>query len=152
VPCFGSTLIALSALSASDESGEKVVRNLADVANDVMAMRSPAGRAWTNARAAATAWARGLPFIDCDRSIASTVDVPLARFVAAMPTTACPFSVTTGGVFETRDVTTVARMVGYELASTPRTCTAAAAAAGSARRVSANPAAASRIFVTRRLP
>src|SRR5690242_10206511 len=116
--------MALRALKASEESGEKLVRSCADVANEVTAMRSPAGRAWTNARAAATACASGLPFIDCDRSIARTVDVPSARVAAVTPTTACPFSVTTGGVLDTFDITIVARTVGKELASTLRTSVA----------------------------
>ena len=62
------------------------------------ATRSSDGLAATKARAAATASASGLPFIERERSTARTMLFALPRFVATRPVTGWPFSVTVGGV------------------------------------------------------
>ena len=84
-------------MSASIVEVEKPVRRTGSVANVATAIRSAAGFAATNARAAATASSSGCPSIDCERSTARTTLFARPRFVASRPATGSPFSVSVGG-------------------------------------------------------
>ena len=85
------------------------------MANVATATRSAPGFEAMNARAAAIAFASGPPFIDCERSIASTTDFACPRFWAPASETPWPFSASEGAFGVRSDVTTLTRIWGYEL-------------------------------------
>ncbi len=91
---------------------EKSVSMTGLVANVATAIRSAAGLAATNARAAATAFVSGSPFIETDRSTARTKLRARPMFSASSPATARPFSVTVGAVVPGSAVSTVNRTSG----------------------------------------
>ena len=91
---------------------EKPVNCTAREPKPTIAIRSPEAFPLTNARAAATASASALPFIERERSSASTTDFARPRFWALMSGTRLPFSVSAGGVAERCEVTTLTRTSG----------------------------------------
>ena len=99
--------------------------------NVTMPMLSDGGFALTNASAAAAASAIAWPFIDRERSIASTTLLPRPRFAACTPPAGWPFSHTRGVRCAGFDVTTETVSVGYVPVSMPRTETAAPRAVSS---------------------
>jgi hypothetical protein len=106
---------------------EKPVRSMGVVAKVAAATRSFRGLARRNACAAAIASRKGLPFIDCERSTASTTLLARPRFSASRALTGRPFSSSLGGCEVGEGVTTLARIVGYVLESTPFSSTPALA-------------------------
>ena len=82
------------------------------VAKVAMAIRSPGGLARTKERAAAAASASGLPFIDWERSTASTTLFARPRFCAELKVTRLPFSSSSGALAVRLDVTTLTLIDG----------------------------------------
>ena len=112
MPDFESTAIVRSASSESIVDDENPVSATALEPKTTTATRSDGALLATNLRAAATAsWSR-LPFIDCERSIATTTLLAALRLYAFRSTTGRPFSVNVGALREATGATTVARMVG----------------------------------------
>src|ERR1051325_4493335 len=86
--------------SASSESiveDEKLVSGTALEPKTTTATRRAGPSAATNLRAAATASSSRFPFIDCERSIATTRLLADERLYALRSTTRRPFSVSVGG-------------------------------------------------------
>jgi hypothetical protein len=107
--------------------GENSVSITGFVAKVPTATRSSGSFARRNAWAAATAFAKGWPFIDCERSTHSATLFARLRFSACMLLTGLPFSVTRGDFVTGTELTSVIRTRGYEVASRPETLTPAAA-------------------------
>jgi hypothetical protein len=99
-------------MSASIVAVENPVTIWGVVAKVAMAIRSPGGLARMNERAAAAASASGLPFIDWDRSTASTTLFARPRFCAELKVTRLPFSRSRGGFAVRFDVTTLTLIDG----------------------------------------
>ena len=129
VPCCAASVIWLSAVSASIVAVERLLSWVGRRPNSSTAIASAAGFAATKLRAAAAAAASGGPAIDFESSTASTTAFARPRFSALSPTTRRPFSSTTGAAAAPADETTLARIVGNELVSTPLSSTPAAAGA-----------------------
>ena len=92
-----STASPLSAASASDGDAEKRVSASAVRPKATTPTWSPECSAAANDCAAVTAAASGLPLIDSDRSIASTMLLLRPRFLASRPATAVAVLTDTGG-------------------------------------------------------
>ena len=112
MPWTLSTGIVLSAMSASIVDVENPVTIWGEVAKVAMAIRSPGGLARMKERAAAAASASGLPFIDWDRSTASTTLFARPRFCAELSVTRMPFSSSSGAAAVRFDVTTLTLIDG----------------------------------------
>src|SRR5215210_7032748 len=112
VPSTGSTASERRALWASAADVEKLVNTTGLVAKVATATRSSRCFAPRNAYAAATASENGLPFIDCERSTASTTLFARPRFSASAPLTGRPFSSTRGARVVGDGVTTLIRTAG----------------------------------------
>ena len=82
------------------------------VAKVAIAIRSPGGLARMKERAAAAASASGLPFIDWERSTASTTLFARPRFCAELNVTRLPFSSSSGAVDVRFEVTTLTLIDG----------------------------------------
>src|SRR6478736_4931033 len=127
--------------SIGDEDGRESA--YAPWPNATTETASPAHFARRNDRAACFACASGPPSIDRDRSMPRTTAFEQARFWALRPVTGSPFSRSTGWAPAPADETTVAWIVGYLLASTPRSATPADAVAGRTSKAAAKVARAS---------
>ena len=112
VPSTESTERVLSAVSALIVAVVKPVSATVSVANVVIAIRSAAGFASMNARAAAVASASGWPAIDRERSMTSMTLFARPRFSAESPAGVCPSSVSFGERTVGASVTTLTLTVG----------------------------------------
>src|SRR5207253_6504958 len=110
--CLRSSGRLCNAASASPLFCEKRETETTLEPNAITDTRSLAGLEATNWRAAAIAFANFAPFIERERSIASTTDFEFARFTAWRPVTWTPSSVRAGWNRGPAEEMTVARMVG----------------------------------------
>ena len=97
---------------ASDAEGANPVSITGFVAKVATATRSSGCLARRKACAAATASRNGFPFIDLERSTASTTLFARPRFSVRRPLTARPFSVTFGALDTGFELTSVSRTLG----------------------------------------